>query len=138
MADDGESLFPPARRAAARVRCDAATPGWYEDGILFIGVDALGHGRGGFTLNCRRHDGSWEYTDAEEQANIEFAAHALNDLHAALAELDRLAAENARLRAGLMAARGDTAGERADVLPESARNGAVCPCGIIKRRSNGV
>ncbi len=66
------------------------TPGWYEDGLLFIGTDNRGNGRGGFYLNQQRRDGAWEYTDTECEANTRLAAAAPDLLAAcaAIAETD--------------------------------------------------
>ena len=49
------------------------TPGpWYEDGLLFIGVDKDGNGKGWFDLS----GGDGEYTAEEAEANTKLCAAA--------------------------------------------------------------
>lgn len=54
---------------------ERATPSpWYEDALLFIGVNEKGRGRGGFTMSFEYADGEQEYTPEEEEANIKYLA----------------------------------------------------------------
>lgn len=56
---------------------------WYEDGLLFIGVDQEDDGRGGFHLNNKidgeyktEEEAEYEYTETEEEANTKLCAMA--------------------------------------------------------------
>lgn len=80
----------PTILATLRDLHSRATPGeWYTDGLLFIGIDENGCGRGGFHLQTD-DDG---YAESEVVANQDLTAASHNHLPAVLDEVERLRAK---------------------------------------------
>ena len=106
-------LMTDARIAAAKARCEAATPGDY-------GVTRVGDGVLGFAVTAGgSEDGRWRWLMADtcSQQDARYIAGALTDLPDALTDLDTLRQEVARLRAVAEAA---TAMGEYDDLTQSA------------------
>lgn len=85
-----EGRWTPERHAAAKERCERATPGPWTEQYEYDGKYTV-------FMALHAHGNPWE----REKENVTFAAHARTDLPDALAEIERLQAEIKRLREAL-------------------------------------